>query len=179
MYMARICRLVSVSAAILLLQAFPASASPTGLMQLPARFWGGEVYLQVALNEHTPVWMKVDLRAEGSWLSPAVLRVIKGDGIAKPDESARQPQTVTISAALGPIAIGDVNFRLLSSSDRVGPDGEALAGTLGGSFLGDRILIIKYRERQVWISAPIPAGAVNSTPPRVVTAVSLALGSEF
>ena len=179
MYVERIFRTISVSAAIVLLLAFPVSASPTSLMQLPAQFRGGVVYLQAALNDQTPVWMKVDLRANESSLSPTVMRAIKPDGTAKADKTPRESQFATMSVALGPIAIGDVSFKLLNSSDSVGPDGEALAGTLGGSFVGDRILIIKYREREVWISAPISAGAAESTPPRVVTPVSLALESQF
>jgi hypothetical protein len=179
MYIARIFHSISVSAVILLLLTFPASASPTSLMQLRAQFRGGEVYLQVALNDQVPVWMKVDLRANGSSLSPAVSRAIKPGGIAMADKTPRESQFTTMSVALGPTVIGDLNFKLLNASDSVGPEGKAFAGTLGGSFLGDRILIIKYREREVWISAPIPAGAAEGTPPRVVPPVSLALESQF
>ena len=179
MYVARIVRTISVSAAILLLLAFPVSASPTSLMQLPAQFRGGEVYLQVVLNDQAPTWMKVDLGANGSSLSPAVLSAMKPGGTAMAEKTPRASQFTTMSVALGPIVIGDVSFKLLSSSDGAGPDGEALAGTLGGSFLGDRILIIKNREREVWISAPIPASGSKGTPSRVATSVSLALESQF
>ena len=104
---------------------------------------------------------------------------MKPGGTAMADKTPKESQFTTMSVALGPIVIGDVNFKLLNASDSVGPEGEALAGTLGGSFLGDRILIIKNREREVWISAPIPAGTAESGPARAVTSVSLALGSQF
>ncbi|HXC55380.1 MAG TPA: hypothetical protein VNU97_08805 [Rhizomicrobium sp.] len=119
-----------------------AGASAADLTRLPARFLGHDVYLQVRLNGAAPVWMKFDVGAAESSVSAAT---IAGD--------ARHAARVSVQ--LGPVALPGVYFDVAATEPGLAPDGTPLAGRLGEDSLGDRILVIRYRDRTAWLSPPV------------------------
>jgi hypothetical protein len=133
------------------LSALPARAAE--LTRLPARVEGHDVYLQVRLAGGAPVWMKFDVGAGRSTLAA--------------------PQSASLGAlvgvSLGSVALAPVRFETKSASAAAGPDGAPLAGHLGEDSLGDRVLVIEYAKREVYISPPIDTSAVPLPPPERTT----------
>ena len=123
-----------------LLASAAASAAPATLV--PASFRGGEVYLKVRLNGAAPVWMRFDIGADDSSLASAY---VQGD--------ARKAARMTV--ALGSVTLPGIFFDLSKTAVSVAPDGLAVAGTLGQAWLGNRMMEVRYRQHEVWLSAPI------------------------
>lgn len=104
--------------------------------------------------------MKLDLAAKGSTMAPSLVRSL--ETTAAGDAGA----TLRTDIGLGNITLPGVAFDSRRSTDWVGPDNTS-PGELGEDFLGDRILVIKTREQQVWISPPVtpdPPAAHPSEP---------------
>jgi hypothetical protein len=119
-----------------------AAGPPAGVTVLPAVFRGNDIYLNVRLNNGAPVWMKFDIGAPGSSIAAAY---IKGD--------ARRAARMTMT--LGAVTLPGIYFDLAKSPIGVAPDGGVLAGRLGRNWLGDRMIVVRHREHEVWLSAPI------------------------
>ena len=132
--------------------AAPAMASAAPPIQVPASFRGGDVYLKVSLNGAAPVWMKFDIGAADSSLVSAY---VHGD--------ARTAARMTVT--LGAMTLPGVFFDLSNAAMGAAPDGTAIAGKLGQAWLGRRMVEVRYREHEVWLSAPID----DEAPPRPVT----------
>jgi hypothetical protein len=128
-----------------------ADAAPAALTQLPARFEGKNVFLQVSLNGGTPVWMKFEAGTSESSVSADYLKKIAPGANNSP----------VLNVKIGPVALNGVQFALDRPTPAAGPGGSVLAGRLGEDSLGDRVLMIRYAKRQVFLSPPIDtAGAI-------------------
>ncbi len=123
------------------LVALGGTAAAAQMARIPASFRGDDVYLQVSLNGGAPVWMKFDVGAATSVLA----------GATRPAQ---------LSVAAGPAALERVRFRPSAVPGGLAPDGTPLAGRLGEDCLGDRVLVIRKREHEVWLSPPIDTSAV-------------------
>jgi|SRR5581483_3381858 len=133
-----------VMAAVAMLAAIPAvSAEP---VQIPAKFEGNAVYLQVRLNDGAPVWMRFDVGASDSVLSPA-----GGATLAKASVA---------DVKLGPVDLQHVYFDRDQPVAATGPDGQAVAGRLGEDALGNRVLIVRYADKKVFLSEPVQTASV-------------------
>ena len=122
--------------------AAPAVASAAPPIQVPASFRGGDVYLKVRLNGAAPVWMRFDIGADESSLASAY---VQGD--------ARKAARMTVT--LGTVTMPGIFFDLSKAALGVAPDGTPIVGRLGQAWLGRRMVEVRYREHQVWLSAPI------------------------
>lgn len=120
----------------------PAMAVAAPLTSLPASFRGSDVYLKVSLNGAAPVWMKFDIGAAESSLASAY---VHGD--------ARTAARMTVT--LGSVTLPGIFFDLSNAAPGVAPDGTPIAGKLGQDWLGRRMVEVRYREHEVWLSAPI------------------------
>ena len=132
--------------------AAPAMAFAAPPIQVPASFRGGDVFLKVSLNGAAPVWMKFDIGAAESSL---VSSYVHGD--------ARAAARMTVT--LGAVTLPGIFFDLSKAASGVAPDGTPIVGKLGQAWLGRRMVEVRYREHEVWLSAPIDEVA----PPRAVT----------
>ena len=130
---------------------------PASVTALPASFRGHDVFLKVRLNGGAPVWMKFDIGAAGSSLTSAY---VHGD--------ARR--AARMSVTLGAVTLPGVFFDLSKSPAGLAPDGSIVAGRLGQDWLGNRMVEVRYRQHEVWMSAPIDPVA-----PRKLSLASAAL----
>ena len=122
--------------------AVPAMAFAAPPIQVPASFRGSDVYLKVSLNGSAAVWMKFDIGAAESSLTSAY---VHGD--------ARTAARMTVT--LGSVTLPGIFFDLSNAAPGVAPDGTPIAGKLGQDWLGRRMVEVRYREHEVWLSAPI------------------------
>ena len=122
--------------------AAPAAAFAAPPIPVPASFRGSDVYLKVSLNGAAPVWMKFDIGAADSSLASAY---VHGD--------ARAAARMTVT--LGTVTMPGIFFDLSKAGMGVAPDGIPIVGKLGQAWLGRRMVEVRYREHQVWLSAPI------------------------
>ncbi|MBV9541856.1 MAG: hypothetical protein JO167_11370 [Alphaproteobacteria bacterium] len=112
-----------------------ASAQNDNLTQIPARFSGNDVLLQVSLNGATPVWMKFDSSIPGSLLEASYA-----------ERTALHFPLVDVK--LGPVTLEHVYFEPQAE------DG-AVAGRIGADALGDRVMVIDYKAHKVFVTEPV------------------------
>lgn len=134
-----------------------AMAAPK-LEEVPAAFRGNDVFLKVSLNGAAPVWLKFDANANESALASGYL---PGDSRA----AARMAARMTVK--LGAVALPAVFFDIAKAP--ASPGGLAVAGRLGRDSFGDRMLIIRTREHQVWLSPPVDTGPSPDDPVRTAS----------
>ena len=135
--------LARLARAVCLAAVFAAPAGAAELTRIPARVQGHDVYLQVRLDGGAPVWMKFDVGADHSSLAAA----------------AQRPASISV----GGVALAPVRFGAAAPT-APGPDGAPLAGHLGEDSLGDRVLVIRYAARAVYLSPPIDTASVPLPP---------------
>jgi hypothetical protein len=141
--------LFALAAAVL--TATPCIAAPA-LTRLPALFRGSDVFLRVAVNGGTPLWMKLDVGGSASSLSPQAARALGWN--------ARGASNVTLR--IGSVGFSNVALRTQADEACAGPDGGSAAGVLGEDFLGGRPLWIDTRGKAVWLST---APSADDDPP--------------
>ena len=123
--------------------AMPAlAAEPPAAVRVPAAFRGNDVYLRVRLDGGAPVWMRFDVGVSESSLAPA---------FAGGNSGSAARMTVRVGA----LTVPGVLFHLAKPPAGRAPDGGALAGRLGQDWLGTRMVELRYREHEVWMSEPV------------------------
>ncbi len=132
-------RTVRALAALVLLGAATAGAATAapGLQQVPAAFRGNDLFLKVSLNGAAPVWLIFDANAYASTLGAGA-------------------HAGRMTVKLGAVALQPVAFDIAKAPQS--PRGLTVVGRLGRDSLGDRMLIIRTREHQVWLSPPVDTG---------------------
>ena len=132
-----------------------AIAPVTASGPLPAVFRDGRIYLHVALNSASPVWMELDTGTVPSVIDAGYAQTLgldvknsrqagKGFGTAQVPVARTQAQITA-----GPIAANDIAFSVMPLHNMPGPDNQPVAGVLGFSFLAGRIITIDYASGTV------------------------------
>ena len=86
--------------------------------------------------------MRFDVGASGSSLAPTLAG---GD--------SRRATRMTVQ--VGALTVPGVTFNFSKPPAGRAPDGSALAGRLGQDWLGTRMVELRYREHEVWMSEPV------------------------
>ncbi len=134
-----------------------ATASARHDHALPASFRKGNVYLQVVINGHPPVWMNLDTGTTDSLidanyaakiglaLTPKASGV-EGFGSTKVDTFS----TGKVNLQAGNEPGKETFFESIHLDGMTGPDGVPLAGLLGHSFLAKHVIVIDYLRQEVY-----------------------------
>jgi len=154
---ARTVRVLATLAILTAATAGAATAAPK-LEQIPAAFRGNDLFLKVSLNGAAPVWLKFDANANDSALTPGCL---PGDSRSAARAAARMP------VKLGAVALPAVFFDIAGAP--ASPHGLTVVGRLGRDSFGNRMLIVRPRQHQVWLSPPVDTGASPDAPLRTAS----------
>lgn len=149
----RTVRALAVTAALLASGGIAAAAPQ--LTPVPSGFRGDDVYVQVRLNDGTPVWMKFDINSTESFVDPTIV----GGDAAKAAHMRVNMGGVTLP----------VYFDVAPKPVGVAPDGKPAAGTLGTDALGDRMVEIDTRARRVFLSPPVDTRVASAGPTRTAS----------
>ncbi|MFZ6876305.1 aspartyl protease family protein [Undibacterium sp. Di27W] len=124
---------------------------------LPSVFRKGNVYIKVSINSHPDAWMILDTGSSNSMIDPAYAKLIELKLTVKAEttDGFGSTKMETFDTDTVHLRVGDeeermVPFESIALGGMMGPDGVAVAGILGYSFLEKKSIVIDYKHEEVY-----------------------------
>lgn len=151
----------SLLAVFLFLTACAATPQTSAVVDLPATFSNGSVFVKVSVNGAPEVWMQLDNGTTPSAIDLDYARSLgldlrpgagSGTGIGSGTFSFYNTSAYLTAGA----ASRHIGFAAVALQGMAGPDGKPLAGVLGYSFLAGQIAVIDYPAQRLSFVASLP-----------------------